>query len=351
MSIDSLALSAITAGLPPDAEYDAVYAAVTATERGRRFLTEYATRNRHADSHLITAARAWMGAAIDAAAQPAAVSVGDLATLAATIDRIGSALEGERARLSDIAAAAERIAQITSELRERAVKTALCDALDAAAREITSGSGEGAANAAKLLRELDADIGALIKAARANEAVQVARGDNGAASGVPASVATAPEAGRTANAGGGSAADSSLQFLPFDSTWQDDGKFAAAAAAPGALSSLGDNGRALHDLQSAEPQGPSVDATPAQSHQALELPSAEPTNRPHSYIEPPAFAYAPPARELRPDPRDDPCDFFDVMPQGAGVPSLAPPAAVIRQSLLRRVTSALKISSTRRQNF
>jgi len=46
------ARSDILTGAPNDTEYDAVYAAVTATERGRRFLTEFAKRNRHAEPAL-----------------------------------------------------------------------------------------------------------------------------------------------------------------------------------------------------------------------------------------------------------------------------------------------------------
>ena len=58
MSKDPLALAAITGGPPQEAEYDAVYAAVTATERGRWFLTEFANRNRQVDTHLVMAALA-----------------------------------------------------------------------------------------------------------------------------------------------------------------------------------------------------------------------------------------------------------------------------------------------------
>jgi hypothetical protein len=46
MSNTPLARSDILKGAPNDTEYDAVYAAVTATERGRWFLTEFAKRNR-----------------------------------------------------------------------------------------------------------------------------------------------------------------------------------------------------------------------------------------------------------------------------------------------------------------
>jgi len=53
MSSNALAQADIWAGAPNDTEYDAVYAAVAATERGRWFLAEYANRNRHADTQLL----------------------------------------------------------------------------------------------------------------------------------------------------------------------------------------------------------------------------------------------------------------------------------------------------------
>jgi hypothetical protein len=52
MSNDPPARSDILSGAPDDTEYDAIYAAVTATERGRWFLTEFAMRSRHAESAL-----------------------------------------------------------------------------------------------------------------------------------------------------------------------------------------------------------------------------------------------------------------------------------------------------------
>jgi hypothetical protein len=38
-----------------DSDYDAILSAITETERGRWFLSEYARRNRHADTELILA--------------------------------------------------------------------------------------------------------------------------------------------------------------------------------------------------------------------------------------------------------------------------------------------------------
>jgi hypothetical protein len=64
MSSDPLAQADIWTGAPSDTEYDAVYAAVTATERGRWFLTEYANRNRHADTQLLVDALAKIEAAV-----------------------------------------------------------------------------------------------------------------------------------------------------------------------------------------------------------------------------------------------------------------------------------------------
>ena len=56
MSDDTFTQSG-NAGAPPgDAEYNAVFAAVTATERGRWFLAEFANRTRKADTDVILAA-------------------------------------------------------------------------------------------------------------------------------------------------------------------------------------------------------------------------------------------------------------------------------------------------------
>ena len=64
MSQDPLALAAFTSAARHEAEYDAVYAAVTATERGRWFLSEYANRNRAANTDQVVAALARIEAAI-----------------------------------------------------------------------------------------------------------------------------------------------------------------------------------------------------------------------------------------------------------------------------------------------
>lgn len=129
MSSESLALSDIWGGTPDEAEYDGVYAAVMATERGRWFLTEYASRNRQTDTHAVLGALARLEAAVrrNGAVQTPA-NAADCA---------------EQTRWPDVAAAAERIQDIAFMLRERAVDPDLCDALDAAVREIAGACDDG----------------------------------------------------------------------------------------------------------------------------------------------------------------------------------------------------------------
>ncbi len=357
MSSDPLALSGIPAGLPQEAEYDAVYAAVTATERGRWFLTEYASRNRQADIDLLVAATARIEAAIrgDAVPPSAAVSDRDLTEMAATIDRIRTAIGTERTRLSGIGATAERIREITSELRERAVKTTLCDALDAEVREICEASAnreahdEDAHDPVKLLRELASRIDALIK-------LSLVGGTAGPISNHDADNSAAPAAGdaaiapaetppviQTEDGTRGLGESSSSEPGSFDMELQDNKKFAEAAAALAAsLTSLTDEPQAA-----CEPQIQSFDSViPPQNHAETSEPrSAEAADqRPRSYIEPPDFVVIarpdrqtnngdvdssdqpgqthkllPPA-QLLPNPEDDPADLFEPAPPGAGMP-------------------------------
>ena len=113
MANDALAQSGIDLGLPQQTDYDAGYAAVTATERDRSFSTELADRNRHPDTEALMAAIARIEAALG-----------------------GDAPAKRSTRLPDISAAAERLADIAFGLRERGADGTLCDALDAAVREI-----------------------------------------------------------------------------------------------------------------------------------------------------------------------------------------------------------------------
>jgi hypothetical protein len=118
MSGESLARSHIWAGPLNEAEYDDVCAAIMATERGRWFLTEYASRNRN--THAVLGALARVEAALR-----------------------NSQTAQAPAQAVDIAAVAERIQDIAFTLRERSADAALCDALDAAVREIAGGCRNG----------------------------------------------------------------------------------------------------------------------------------------------------------------------------------------------------------------
>ena len=170
MSNDPLALSILSVGPPRETDYDAVYAAVTATERGRWFLSQYAKHNRNADTALIMAAIARIEATIrgDAPPQASAISSADLTAMAAAIERIREAVAAAGLPMSSIASAAERISDISFSLRERSADAALCDALDATAREISEACAtravveDHARGLTELLRDLASRMDALL---------------------------------------------------------------------------------------------------------------------------------------------------------------------------------------------
>lgn len=289
MSNDPPALSGIGAGLPQEAEFDAVYAAVTATERGRWFLTEYSSRNRHADINSLVNAIARIEAVV-------------------RNDTIGS----ERTGAPDIHAATERIADIAIGLRDRAADLALCDALDAAVRELCQAVGSSAANHDA---KDAATKAAMIAAAR-----------------------TAPLDEELPSSTGS-----------FDLEMPDSDEFARAATALAA--SLG----ALTDDAETARQAQSISALTVITHhddQAGSEPQpVEPANHaPRWYIAPPDFVLHPtrreadaravespsqsgltdsPAAQFLPDPQDDPADLFEsALGRAAILPhSSLPPAA------------------------
>jgi hypothetical protein len=160
MPNDPLALPQILAELPDEAGYDAVHAALMATERGRRFLTEYADRNRHADTAAIVGAIARIEAALRGDGPPRADAAGDLMEIAAAIDRIEAALAASATPASDISAAIERLLDIAFMLHERPVEATLCDGLDAAIREISEATMRSESTAAGI-RQAAELVGAL----------------------------------------------------------------------------------------------------------------------------------------------------------------------------------------------
>jgi hypothetical protein len=169
-------LAPILAGLPDESDYDAVYAALMATERGRRFLSEYADRNRHADTIMIVGAIARLEAALRGEGAPRGDAAGDLMEIAAAVDRIQAAIAAAAAAgtppAPNLSAAIERLCDIAFMLHERPVEATLCDGLDAAIRELseTSARAEAAADAvrkaAELLQALAGRVSAMIARAR-----------------------------------------------------------------------------------------------------------------------------------------------------------------------------------------
>jgi hypothetical protein len=177
-------LAQILAGLPDEADYDAVHVALMATERGRRFLSEYADRNRHADTTAIVGAIARIEATLRGEGPPRADSAGDLMEIAAAIDRIEAALAAGTTPASDISAAIERVLDIAFMLHERPVEATLCDGLDAAIREISEANmrsrsaAEDIRNAAELARVLASRVSEMIALSNAMRGAHQPAGKN-----------------------------------------------------------------------------------------------------------------------------------------------------------------------------
>lgn len=149
-----------------EADYDAIEAAVMETARGRWFLSEYATRNRNADTRLVLDAVARLEKAIGGG-QPAAGLErvrDDLADMARTISQMKTDLDSSRVVEEDpsrferlpildelgaasrdatgsILACAEGVQEVAWDLRERTVDHEACDRLDRLATEIYAACG------------------------------------------------------------------------------------------------------------------------------------------------------------------------------------------------------------------
>jgi len=164
MPHEPLAPLDLLVGLPDEADYETVHAAVMATERGRRFLAEYAERNRHADTKMLVGAIERVEAAIRG--EPSAQSSTGLKEIAAAIERIDAVLAAVKA--FNIHSAVEQIQDIAFVLHERPVEQSLCDALDGAIREIADalsspdGAAETLRKTAELLRALAGQVNAMI---------------------------------------------------------------------------------------------------------------------------------------------------------------------------------------------
>ncbi len=166
MADEQFALSPSVPPPPTEADYEAIFAAVTDTMRGRWFLAEYAKRNRHADTDAILAALDRVEAAVNAAptavapVSPAERVRIDLVEMAKAIahtraeialikpegdykgslseatEELDSIIHTTEHATSDILAAAEQVQEIAWTLREHGTDTDSCDALDRRAADI-----------------------------------------------------------------------------------------------------------------------------------------------------------------------------------------------------------------------
>lgn len=264
-----LALSGIGAGPPQEMEYDAVYAAVTATERGRWFLTEFARRNRHADTGTLVAALSRIEAAVGAAA-------GD----------IGAGTDGlERVR---------RIAPANADDARAADDTSsAADAADGRPEESGSSTVDGfefelqdreqfAAAAAALAASLN-----VLDDQAADEALPVAAERQSSAAAIPPHDymrgAALPQPERAAS-------NPRWQIEPPDFVFQQ------ARASNGAAASSSDDGRTQRSLL----PGPQLLPNPEEDPAELFVPAAEVAAMPRSS--------AAPAAEREPAPATPPAE-------------------------------------------
>ncbi|HEX4553039.1 MAG TPA: hypothetical protein VH249_03560, partial [Xanthobacteraceae bacterium] len=194
MSDAQYAMSPSAAPPPSEADYDAIFAAVMETARGRWFLGEFAKRNRNADSELVLAAldrveAVWrerghssptervrfdlleMAKAIAqtkseiAAIKPEGEAKG---TLLEATEELGSIVRTTEQATSAILAAAERVQEIAWTLRERGTDNEACDALDQRATDIYSAcsfqdlTGQRTRKVVEVMRFLEERINAMI---------------------------------------------------------------------------------------------------------------------------------------------------------------------------------------------
>jgi hypothetical protein len=372
MPSEPQSLPELLAGLSDAADYDAVLAAIMATERGRRFLTEFTGRNRNADTAMVVGAIARVEAAIRGEAAPraaASVGAGELIEIAAAIDRIAAAIAAGPPRASDTAAAVERIQDIAFMLHERPLEATLRDSFDAAVRELADAAArpDAAANATELLHALARRVREMIDARMSHQPAAepfAVPPDGGealaqavaafaaslpmlaevpdAASEVPSEAVAAPSDGEQTSAGPPhvEAAATAAEPAPADQT----AALSEATEQPAANAKLAENAAAPPQQTAPEildsaailtqafddhfSSAVAVDEVPASQMQPSEQVSREEPPR-----EEPPSDVALPAQQLLAeqiaDPEEDPADLFESEPMPPATPAVeaAAPAA------------------------
>jgi hypothetical protein len=195
MSNEPFALSPVTPSSPPpsESEYEAICATVMESARGRWFLSEYARRNRHADTRLVVDAIGRLEAAIRgdpgqpvdelrsalsdiaeaiarAKADIAAIKSSDEheARIIETSEELDSIVDATEHATSTILAAAEHVQEIAWTMREQDINARYCDELDAEATAIYTAcsfqdlTGQRTHKVIQVMRYIEGRINALV---------------------------------------------------------------------------------------------------------------------------------------------------------------------------------------------
>jgi hypothetical protein len=147
MADEAFALSPISAraAMPGEADYDAISAAFMETSRGRWFLSEYAKRNRNADTRMVldAVARIEQNLAAQKDAAPEHALAEALAAIRQAVDeaRAAAALGGAAVEesLAPIREGAQVIRETLSRLREIGVGGRIYDVMDSQVSAIEAG--------------------------------------------------------------------------------------------------------------------------------------------------------------------------------------------------------------------
>jgi hypothetical protein len=180
MSGKALALPAIAQPSPADSDFDAICATVMASERGRRFLEEYARRSRATDTRvLLDAIRRIEGVVRAERSQRADLELrSDLLDMATAIAQTRAEVTAIKPKTTgtlaetphDVFAAAERLKEVAWAMRERGLDFATCGQIEELASAVLSASAlrdpadRRAHKLAEVLTYLEARIGSMINA-------------------------------------------------------------------------------------------------------------------------------------------------------------------------------------------
>ena len=170
MANDPLSVSDVLTESPNEADYQAVYAELMATERGRNFLAAHNRSHLRSDTRKLLSTVARFEAAMRGnPAQEIPVTLfRGLTDLARAIEQSQAVLSSSGISTANDLLAVERIHDIAMALRRRDVEPALCDALEVAAREVgdamvrSNAASAGMLSAASLLSDLSASVTNLI---------------------------------------------------------------------------------------------------------------------------------------------------------------------------------------------